>query len=109
MEGMDFEFKFSSKSDSDYVKHKDSSKSITECVTYLNGAPTMYQASTQEMISLSVKETEMNTAVTLIQDMLFAYEIAKSFGLEAKLSTKEAIENSIGGQTCHVEFKTNFL
>ena len=61
----------------------------------------------------------MNAAVTLIQDMLFAYEIVKSLGLKVKLPMKAAIDNSgtvflangwsIGGRTRHVEVKTNFL
>ncbi len=61
----------------------------------------------------------MNAAVTLIQDMLFAYEIVKSLGLKVKLPMKVAIDNSgtvflangwsMGGWTQHVEVKTNFL
>ncbi len=48
---LDFEFEISGKSDSDYAKYKDSSKSITGCVTYLNGAPITYQ-STKDSISI---------------------------------------------------------
>ncbi len=61
----------------------------------------------------------MNSAVTFIQDILFAYEIVKSLSLKLKLPMKAAIDNSstvfvvngwsIGGQTQHVEAKTNFL
>jgi len=115
----DFEFKISGKSDSDYAKCKDTSKSITGCVTYLNGAPVMYRSSRQKTVSLSVTEAEMNAAVTLIQDILFACEIVKSLGLKVKLPMKAAIDNSgtvflangwsIGGRTRHVEVKTNFL
>mmetsp|Transcript_20158 Transcript_20158/g.42535 ORF Transcript_20158/g.42535 Transcript_20158/m.42535 type:complete len:178 (+) Transcript_20158:1903-2436(+) len=116
---LDFEFEISGKSDSDYAKCKDSSKSITGCVTYLNGAPIMYRSSTQKTVSLLVTEAEMNAAVTLIQDMLFVYEIIKSLGLRVKLPMKAAIDNtgtvflangwSIGGRTRHVEVKTTFL
>ncbi len=39
---LDFEFEISSKSNSNYAKCKDLSKSITWCVTYLNNAPITY-------------------------------------------------------------------
>ncbi len=45
-------------------------------------------------MSLLVTEAEMNAAVTLVQDMLFAYEIVNSLQLKVKLPMKTAIDNS---------------
>ncbi len=44
----DYKFDISSKSISDYANYKDASKSITGCVTYLDGAPITYQSSSQK-------------------------------------------------------------
>ncbi len=91
---LDFEFEISGMSDPDYAKYKDLSKSISGCVTYLNGAPITYQSSTQKTVSLLVKEAEMNAAVTLVQDMSFVYKIIKSLGLKVRLPMKVAVDNS---------------
>ncbi len=88
----DFKFEMNSKSDSVYTKYKDPSKSFTGCVTYINIAPITYKSSTQKSVSLLVIEEEINAAVPLTQDILFAYEIDKLLGLKVKLPMKVAIE-----------------
>ncbi len=55
----EFEFEINNNSDSDFSKYKDSSRSITGCVTYLNGALITYQSSTQKMVSFLATEVEI--------------------------------------------------
>jgi hypothetical protein len=69
--------------------------------------------------TLSVTEAETVAAVECMQDMLFSMHLLESMGLKVKKPMVLEIDNkgekdlahnlSIGGQTCHITTKINFL
>ena len=79
----------------------------------------MYRSSIQKMVSVSTTKVELNAEVIGVQDAFFIKNILKSLGLKVKLPILASIDNgwavgignnwSVGGRTCHVEVKQNFL
>ena len=90
-----------------------------KCLATRNGAPVTFRSYTQKMVSLMTTKAELNAAVIGMQDALFVKNILKTLRLKVKLPTLASIDNgrpvdignnwSVGGRTCHVKVKQNFL
>ena len=66
----------------------------------------------QKFVTLSVTEAETAAGVMDAQDMMYAYRILMSLGLEVEtLMILEIFANnwSVGGRTRHVDIRNNFL
>jgi hypothetical protein len=109
----------SSKSDSMYNQCPETRCSVSGNTTKVNGVLVITKSTMQEMMKLSVTEAELDSAVTNIQDMLFAKQIIESMGLKFKVPMIPSVDNqgvrelvnnwSVGGRTWHVATKEMFL
>ena len=71
------------------------------------------------IVALSTTESELYSAVLTAMDMMFAYYIVVSLGLEVELPMILYVDNmgavglannwSVGGRTRHVDVKQNYL
>jgi len=114
----DFEFEIKGRSDSNFAKDE-SKKSVSGYSTFLCGAPISMKCKMQEATTLSVTESELVSAMSCAQDMLFEMRILESIGLKVKLPMILEVDNkgvvdlannwSVGGRTRHATVRTNFL
>ena len=58
---------------------------MTGCATYPEGAPITVQCIVQKVVAPSVTEAETMSAVTCVQDMLYARKLLLSLGLKVEL------------------------
>ena len=82
-------------------------------VVYLNDAPTAFSSIMQEHVTFSVMEAELVAVVTMVQDMMYAYRVITSMGLQVDLPMTAEMDNSgardltnswsVGGRTRHVD------
>ena len=91
---MDYKFKVTVNTDSDYARCPNTIISITGSVVYLNEMPVMFQCSNQKTVSLSTTKAELNAAVVGVEDALFVKKILKSLGLKVKLPILVSINSS---------------
>ena len=116
---MDFEFRISGRSDSDYAACKDDRRSVTGSRVFLDGAPVAFRSNTQKFVTLSVTEAESGAGVTTAQDMMFTYRLLNSMGLKVELPMLLEMDNkgavdlannySVGGRTRHVDVRFFYL
>ena len=114
-----FKFKIRGRSDSNYATDKETRRSITGSVVYLNDAIVMFQSSTQKHVTLSVTEAELAALVSCVQDMLYVYRIIISLDLQVELPIVVELDNSgardlanswsVGGRTRHVDTRQFFI
>jgi hypothetical protein len=114
----DFEFVLEGESDSTYASDE-SAKSVSGHGTFLCGAPISMKSKTQTTSSLSVTESELISAVSCVQDLLFEKRVLESMGLKVKVPMVLKVDNkgvvdlvnnwSVGGRTRHITTKANFL
>ena len=110
-----FQFHISGKSDSDYATCKDTRKSVSGYVVYLEDAPITVKSVMQKIIALSVTEAELIALVQCIQEMIFAKKVVESMGLLVKTQmivycdNKGAVDlingHSVGGNTKHIDVR----
>jgi hypothetical protein len=115
----DHEFIISGQGDSDYAKDRQTRKSISGYIVYLEEAPVMMKSSTQKSVALSVCEVEQTSVVVCAQDMFYTKNVLESMGLKVKLPMILEMDNkgavdlannwSIGGRTRHVDVRQCFL
>jgi hypothetical protein len=115
----DHEFIIGGRSDSDYAKDTQTRKSISGYRVLLEGAPVMFESSTQKLVALSVCKAEQSSGVLCAQDMLYCKNILESTGLKVKLPMLLKMDNkgavdlannwSVGGQTRHVDVQQCFV
>ncbi len=75
----------------------------------------MHRSAMQKIIALLSCEAELNTAVSCVQDMLYAKNLLKSIELKVELPMVLEIRNkvavdpinsfTVGGCTCHIDVK----
>ena len=116
---MDFKFRISGRSDSDYAACKDDRRSVTGSRVFLDGAPVAFRSNTQKFVTLSVTEAESGAGVTTAQDMMFTYRLLTSMGLKVELPMLLEMDNkgavdlannySVGGRTRHVDVRFFYL
>jgi hypothetical protein len=114
----DFEFELEGESDSTYASDENA-KSVGGHGTFLCGAPISMKSKTQQTSSLSVTESELISAVSCVQDLLFEKCVLESLGLKVKVPMVLKVDNkgvvdlvnnwSVGGRTRHITTKANFL
>ena len=73
------------RSDSNYATDKDTQRSVTGTLVYLNKAPIVFGIVTQKHVTLSVTEAELASRVSLVQDMMYVYRVVTSMGRQVKL------------------------
>ena len=120
-DGKDKSFKFviRGRSDSNYATDRDTRRSVTGTVVYLNEAPIIFGSVTQKHVTLSVTEAELAAGVSLVQDMMYTYRVVTSMGLQVELPMLVEMDNSgakdlanswsVGGRTRHVDVRMFFL
>jgi hypothetical protein len=114
-----FELEITGYSDSDYAKDSDTRKSVSGNATFLNGAPVIAKIGTQRIVTLSITEAELFSAITNAQDMMFVKRVVESIGLKVKLPMILTIDNkgtvdlinnnSVDGRTMYVETRQYYL
>ena len=80
---------------------------MTGSLIYWNGVPVTFRSWPEKMVCLSTTEAELNVAVMGVHDALFMKPMLASIGNGGSVG----IGNnwSVGGRTCHIEVKQNFL
>jgi hypothetical protein len=115
----DHEFIISRRSDSDYAKDLQTRKSISGYRVLMEGAPVMFNSSTQKLVALLVCKAKQSSGILCAQDILYCKNVLESMGLKAKLlmllemvsqgAVVLANNLSVGGQTRHVDVQQCFL
>ena len=116
-DGKDKSFKFviNGKSDSDYACCPTTRRSVSGTCVFLEGAPISVKSSMQKIVALSVTEAETIAAVQCAQEMILAYKIITSMGLQVQLPMILEVDNkgavdlanswSHGGRTKHMQVR----
>lgn len=114
-----FEFKITAKSDSNYATCKDTRKSVTGYVIYLEDALVAVKSGMQRIVALSVTEAELIALVQCLQEMIFIAKMISSMGLRVAYPLKICVDNkgtmdlingySIGGGTKHCEVRIAYI
>ena len=101
-------------SDSEYMKDP-SRHSVNGWVCYLEGCAINCASKMMPVIALSVTEAELYAAVQCVQDMMFAWRVISSIGLEVELPMLLEVDNkgavdlinghSVGGNTKHIDVR----
>ena len=73
------------RSDSDYAQCKDTRRSVTGYIAYLEGAPFVAKSRMQKTIALSVTEAELMAMVACVQEMIQAKQILEGMRIKVKL------------------------
>ncbi len=91
----------------------DKQKNVSGTQVFLNNSPVMAKSSTQRVVTLSVKETELYAAASCAQDMLFVWQMISAKELKVQLPMILQCDNkgtinlskkwSMGGRTQHVD------
>jgi hypothetical protein len=90
-----FKFKIRGRSDSNYATDKETHRSITGSVVYLNDAIVIFQSATQKHVTLSVTEAELEALLSYVHDMLYVYRIIISLGLQVELPMTVELDTTV--------------
>lgn len=114
-----YEFVIHGRSDADYAKDPDTRRSVTGCTTFLEDAPVANRCTGQHYVTMSSAESELGSATTCAQDMLFTMRVLESIGLKVKKPMLLEIDNkgaidwvnswSVAGRMRHIDVRECFL
>jgi hypothetical protein len=114
-----FEFIINAKSDSNYATCKETRRSVTGYVVYLEGALISVRSGMQKIVALSVSEAEIIALVQCVQEVMFVMKLIKSMSLKVKVPITIEVDNhatvdlvngwSIAGGTKHTEVRIMWL
>jgi hypothetical protein len=114
-----YKFQIRGKGDSDYAKDIATRKSVGGRVVYLNDAPVVLASKMQQIVGLSVTETEVVEQCETAQDMLYVMRLLKEMELQVEYPMILECDNqgavdlmnnwSSGGQTRHMDVRYKFL
>jgi hypothetical protein len=88
-----FLFEVTGRSDAEFATDSTKRHSVSGGTIFLCGAVIHAFSRMQKCVALSVTEAEYVAAVEVVQDMLFAWRILQSIGLQAKLRMKIECDN----------------
>ena len=120
-DGKDKTFKFllRGKSDSNYATCKETRRSVTGYVVYLEDALISFKSGMHKLVALSVSEEEIIALVQCVQEMMFVKKLLESLKLQIKLPMEIEVDNkatidlvngwNISGGTKHSEVKIMYL
>ena len=114
-----FEFKIEGKSDANFATCKDTRKSVTGYVVYMEDTPIAVKSGMQRIVALSVSEAEVIAMVQCVQEMLYVMKLLNSMELKVKLpmviwvDNKAAVDLANGwsssGGTKHIDVRLAFV
>jgi hypothetical protein len=114
-----FLFIIKGKSDSNYATCKETRRSVSGYVIYLEGALVSVKSGMQKIIALSVSEAEIIALVQCVQEIMFIVKLINSLGLKVKKPIELEVDNkatvdlvngwNISGGTKHSEVKIMYL
>ena len=88
-----FEFVLDGKSDSDYAACKETRRSVTGYVGYLEGSLVVARSVMQKRSALSKTEAESCALVSCVQDMIFVKQLLESMGLKVRVPIIIRVDN----------------
>ena len=116
---LEFEFEVCGKSDSNFATCKETRRSVTGYVVYLEGALIAVKSGMQRIVALSVSEAEVIAMVQCVQEMLYVKKLLNSMKLKVKLpmtvwvDNKAAVDLANGwassGGTKHIDVRISFI
>ena len=102
-------------SDASYATCKDTRKSVTEYIVYLEGAPIAIKSGMQKIIALSSSEAELIALVQCLQEIMFMKKVLESMELQVELPILIKCDNkgtvdlinghAVGGGTKHIDIR----
>lgn len=114
-----FEFTIRGRSDADWAKDPDTRRSVSGYTTFLEDAPVAFKCAGQRFVTISSAESELGSATSCAQDMLFVMRVLESIGLRVKKPMILEIDNqgaidwtnswSVGGRMRHIDVREHFL
>ena len=115
----EYEFVVMGMSDANYATDPVTRKSISGYSVFLEGAPVSMKSGQQNSVTLSSAESELASATSCVQDMLYVMRVIESIGLHVKKPMILKVDNrgavglanswTVGGRTRHVEVCQYFL
>ena len=115
----DYLFDVEGLSDASYAENNETRTSVSGSTVKLLGVPVVTKSSTQTSVKLSVTESELDSAVTTVQFMMYVYKILLSLMLKVKLPMILYVDNTgvrelingwgISGRTRHIQVKEMWL
>ena len=114
-----YEFEIMGMSDANYATDPSTRKSVSGYSVFLEGAPVSMKSGQQNSVTLSSAESELMSAVSCAQDMLYVMRVVESVGLKVKKPMVLKVDNkgavglanswAVGGRTRHVDVRQYFL
>ena len=114
-----FKFRIRGKSDSNYATCKETRRSITGFVVWLEDSLISVKSGMQKIVSLSVTEAEVIALVQCVQELLYMKKIMESLSLQVELPFNVEVDNkgavdlvngwSTTGGTKHMDVRIMFL
>jgi hypothetical protein len=114
-----FKFRVKGKSDSDYATCKETRRSVTGLIVWLEEALIMVKSMMQDVPSLSVTESELASATSCAQYLMYVKKYLESIGLEVELPMILEVDNkgavdlingySTTGRTKHIDVRLYWL
>ena len=115
----EFEFRIRGKADSNYATCKETRKSVTGYVVWLEDALVAVKSGMQKIVSLSVTEAEVIALVQCVQEMIYIKKVIESMKLKVELPMKVEVDNkgavdlvngwSCSGGTKHMDVRIMFM
>ena len=115
----DFLFEIIGRPDASYGTCKDTRKSITGIVVFLEMCVIVAKSGMQRIVALSTAEAELIAMVQCVQEMLFVKKFMESLELKIRLPMLVQCDNkgavdmangwNVNGNTKHIDIRLNFL
>ena len=105
--------------DSDYAGDKETRKSVTGFIIYLNGVPISWKSKGQRTVTLSSTEAEYIALSEVIAELKYLHQVLEFLGEEIKLPMIVRMDNVSaiylsqnwvsGGRTKHIDIRHHFV
>jgi hypothetical protein len=106
-------------SDSDYAVDKETRRSVTGYVIFLDGSPDYWRSKGQKTVTLSTKEAEYVALREATRELKFIYQVLSIMGVKVELPIKVNVENvgtiflsqnrAASDRTKHVDTRYHFV
>ena len=93
-----FEFILKGESDANYATCKETRRSVSGYVVYLEGSLISVRSGMQKIVALSVSEAEVIALVQCVQEVMFAKKILESMQLKVKIPIEIEVDNNSLGK-----------
>ena len=106
-------------SDSDWAGDKETRKSVSGFILFLNSVPILWRSKSQQCVSLSSAEAEFIAASEMVKEIVFVVQVLLTLGIPVKTPVVCAIDNmgaifmtenpNSQGRTRHIDTRYSYI